>query len=254
MSDAITPRPIDLPAPDQGPGEALALARRLLRSTRAAALATLDPGGFPFVSLTNLATDHAGAPLFMASRLALHTRNLLADARASLLLAPGGKGDPLAHPRLTLSGNVTIEAAPRLRQRFLARHPKAALYADLPDFVLCRLALSGAHLIGGFGRAPALDPAALLLDLAGAEALLEAEAGAVAHMNADHAEAIELYARHFGAAEPGRWRLTGLDPEGLDLELGGQGLRILFPERVTDGGGLRRLLVAMAQQARAGLG
>jgi putative heme iron utilization protein len=245
---AITPRPETLPEPDDF--DAPALARRLLRSARTASLATLDPAGHPFVTLTNLATDFDGAPLFIASRLALHCRNMLADGRVSLLLAPGGKGDPLAHPRLTLSGRAAPDPAPHLRRRFLARHPKAALYAELPDFAIWRVELQAAHLIGGFGRAPELTPADILLDLSGAGPLLEAEADAVAHMNADHAEAIALYATRFGRAEAGPWRLSGLDPEGMDLVLEGSQLRLCFPERVVDGAALRRVLVGMAAEAR----
>ena len=148
--------------------DAIAEAKQLLRSIRSGALATLaSAGGFPFASLTTVATDHDGSPIFLLSQLSAHTRNLMADSRASLLLARMGKGDPLAHPRLTLVGR--IEKAQdadraRLRARFLARHPKAALYVDFGDFGFYRLAGVSAHLNGGFakvsgGRVPARDAA-----------------------------------------------------------------------------------------------
>ncbi|MBO1076164.1 HugZ family pyridoxamine 5'-phosphate oxidase [Roseomonas marmotae] len=250
---AITPRAETLPEP--GAGDHPALAHALLREALTASLATLDPGaagagGHPFVSLVTVATDYDGAPLLLASRLALHSRNMAADGRVSLLLSRGGKGDPLAHPRLTLSGMAQPAEAPHLRQRFLARHPKSALYIDFPDFRFWRVRPLAAHLVAGFGRAPELPPAALLTDLTGAGALLAAEPEAVAHMNQDHAEAIGLYATRLGGAAPGHWRMTGLDPDGMDLMLEGQALRIPFPERALDPGALRALLVRLAKQAR----
>lgn len=246
---AITPRAENLPEP--GAGDHPALARALLREALTASLATLDPsGGHPFVSLVTVATDFDGSPLLLASRLALHSRNMAADERVSLLLSRGGRGDPLAHPRLTLSGLAERAEAPHLRGRFLARHPKAALYVDFPDFGFWRVRPRAAHLVAGFGRAPELPREALLTDLTSAEALLAAEPEAVAHMNADHAEAISLYATKLGGAAAGPWRLAGLDPEGMDLLLEGQALRIPFPTPVQDPAMLRALLVQLARQAR----
>src|SRR6187399_446138 len=89
-----------------------ALAKTLLRATRAGTLATLDRNtGHPFASLVNVATDTDGAPLILVSKLATHTANLEIDGRASLLFAATGKGDPLAHPRLTVLGRMA--AIPR---------------------------------------------------------------------------------------------------------------------------------------------
>src|ERR1700683_3466641 len=120
--------PENAPAADFDPK---AVAKGLLRATRAGALATIDRNtGHPFASLVNVATDADGAPLILISRLSTHTANLEVDGRASLLLAAAGKGDPLAHPRLTLIGTFTQLARddaqePRVRRRFLARHPKS---------------------------------------------------------------------------------------------------------------------------------
>lgn len=231
--------------------DATGLAKSLLRSVRVGALATLEPEtGAPFASLVTIATDLDGSPLLLVSRLSAHTRHLDADPRASLLLAAAGKGDPLAHPRLTVTGRITIEPDPRARRRFLARHPKAALYVDFPDFSFRRMAVSGAHLNGGFARAAQLRPEEVLTDLAGAEALLEAEEGAVEHMNLDHAEALSLYAtRLLGKAEAG-WRATGIDPDGLDLGAGDLTARLAFDERITEPNALRRRLVELAVRAR----
>jgi putative heme iron utilization protein len=231
--------------------DASGLARTLLRTIRSGALATMDPAsGAPFASLVSVATDVDGSPLLLVSRLAAHTTHLDHDPRASLLLAASGKGDPLAHPRLTLTGRVAVTEDSRARRRFLARHPKAALYADFPDFSFRRLAIEAAHLNGGFARAARLSPAEILTDVGDAEALLAAEEGALAHMNADHRDALGLYATVLAGTGQAEWRATGFDPDGIDLAAGDLTARVAFPERVQDAGALRRVLVRLADDAR----
>jgi putative heme iron utilization protein len=246
--------PENAPAPDFDPK---LVAKGLLRATRAGALATIDRNtGHPFASLVNVATDIDGAPLILISRLSTHTANLENDGRASLLLASTGKGDPLAHPRLTLLGSFEQlkrgnADEPRARRRFLARHPKSELYADFADFSFWRLHAVSAHLNGGFARAADLKAADVLTDISGAENLIEAEAGAVSHMNEDHAEAVRLYATRLLGAEDGKWRLTGVDPEGLDLALGDTTQRLPFGQRITSAEQLRKVVVDLAATARA---
>ncbi len=246
--------PENAPAPDFDPR---ALAKELLRVTRAGSLATIDRNtGHPFASLVNVATDGDGAPLILISKLSTHTANLEADPRASVLLAATGKGDPLAHPRLTLLGSFVRIARddptePRLRRRFLARHPKSELYAGFADFAFWRLDAVSAHLNGGFARAADLTAADVMTDVSGADDLIDAEAGAVAHMNADHAEAVRLYATKLLGADEGPWRITGLDPDGLDLACGDCTLRLAFAERVTTAQQLRTVVVDLAAKARS---
>lgn len=232
--------------------DAVGLAKRLVRATRSGALATLDRAdGGPFASLVTVATDAGGAPLLLLSQLSAHTLNLEADPRASLLLAASGRGDPLAHPRLTLTGRIAPTGDPHARARFLARHPKAALYADFPDFAVYRLAAEAGHLNGGFARAATLTAAELATDGPARAELAAREADAVAHMNADHADAVALYATALAGKDSGPWVLTGLDLEGLDLMAGTRTARVLFPAPLTDAGDLRAVLVAMATQARS---
>ena len=246
--------PENAPAPDFDAG---AVAKALLRTTRAGALATIDRvSGHPFASLVNVATDVDGSPVILVSRLSTHTANLEEDSRASLLLAASGRGDPLAYPRLTVLGAFIHIGRDhfqerRLRRRFLSRHPKSELYAGFADFSFWRLQMVSAHLNAGFGRAADLKAADAATDIAGAENLIEAEAGAVAHINDDHAETVQLYATKLLGAEDGPWRLTGLDPEGLDLALGDATLRLPFPERVVSAEQLRRVVVDLAKTARA---
>lgn len=233
------------------------LAKVLLRTTRVATLATIDRnGGYPFASLTNVATDVDGALLILVSRLATHTANLERNGRASVLLAETGKGDALAHPRLTVLGTfrqVGRDGAdePRLRRRFLARHPKSELYAGFADFAFWRMQTVSAHLNGGFARAADLTAADVLTDVGDAQALIEAEAGAVEHMNTDHAEALRFYATRLLGAADGDWRCVGIDPEGLDLQQGPTALRLAFPRRVTAPVMLRDVLKQLAEAARA---
>lgn len=262
-------RPANPPLPGAMPGripenaqppadfEPVAVAKTLLRATRAGTLATLDRNsGHPFASLVNVATDVDGSPLILVSKLATHTANLEVDGRASLLLAETGKGDALAHPRLTVLGTfapVDREGAeePRIRRRFLARHPKSELYAGFGDFAFWRMGVISAHLNGGFARAADLAAAEVLTDVSDADALIEAEESAIAHMNADHAEALRLYATKLLGAPGGDWRCVGIDPEGLDLQQGQSALRLAFAQRVTAPGALRAVLRQLADAARA---
>jgi len=224
----------------------------LLRLIRAGALATLDAQeGSPFASLVNVASDFDGAPLLLLSRLAAHRANIEKDPRVSLLLSEGGKGDPLAHARLTVMGRAEIIEGEGAKRRFLARHPKSALYAGFPDFDFFRLDVSRGHLNGGFARAAQLSTEELLIDCSDAVALAEAEADAIEHMNADHADAVRLYATKLAGVKDGPWRLTGIDPEGIDMAFADKTARVVFSTPVTDAAMLRKALAAMAAKARA---
>jgi len=244
-------------AAKMAPGfEPVPLAKALLRGARAGTLATLAPGGAPFATLTSVATDIDGAPLILISKLAHHTGQIEADPRCSLLLAQAGKGDPLAHPRLTIAargrriGRGDAEHD-RVRRRFLARQPKAELYADFPDFAFWRLEPTHVYLNGGFACAWDGPPEAVLVPAGDCAAFLALEDGAVAHMNSDHADAVKLYATKLAKAGDGPWRVSGLDPEGVDLLAGDRTARVPFPEAVRDAAGLRRILAELARAARA---
>ncbi len=246
----------------QGPGmrtpglpegyDARAEAHRLLRSIRAGMLATIGRDGFPFASLVNVATDMSGAPLLLLSGLSSHTQNLLAQPRASILLAETGKGDPLAHPRLTVTGTARElgNGADRdaARARFLARHPKSALYADFGDFGFWRLDLDRANLNGGFARAAEFDPALILSPMDGAEELRAIEQDALEHMNSDHAGAVQHYATVLLGQKARRWRAIAIDPEGIDLASGDFSARLPFPTIVRTAAQLRKSLATLAKQ------
>ena len=240
------------PTPDFDPAK---LARSLLRRSRQGALATLMPGsGDPYCSLVNVASHPDGSPILLLSRLAVHTKNILADSRVSLMLDERAEGDPLEGARIMLAGRAgeaSGEAAEILRRRYLSAHPSAESFVDFKDFSFFRIVPSGTHLVAGFGRIVDLKPDQFLTDLSDAEGLMEAEAGAVEHMNDDHREAMNLYATRLLGAESADWRCTGCDPDGMDMQAGNRTLRLDFPERVTQARSCARCWCRLAGEARA---
>jgi len=231
------------------------LARSLLRRRREGALATLMAGsGDPYCSLVNVASHADGSPILLISRLAVHTKNILSDPRVSLMLDERGTGDPLEGARIMLLGRAEEVAAPDVkfvRQRYLNAHPSAEAFVDFKDFSFYRIRASATHLVAGFGRIVDVKPEQFLSEISDAPALLEAEQSAIDHMNVDHRDAINLYATRLLGAEPGDWRCTGCDPDGLDLQAGAQTLRLDFPERDTGPGELRKVLVRLADEAQS---
>lgn len=235
--------------------DAAHLARSLLRRSRQGALATLMTGnGDPYCSLVNVASHPDGSPILLISRLALHTRNILGDSRVSLMLDERAEGDPLEGSRIMLAGHaeeVSGDDQTILRRRYLSAHPSAEAFVDFKDFSFFRIRPSGAHLVAGFGRIVDLSAAEFLTDISDARALLEAEQGAIDHMNADHREATNLYATRLLGAGPADWRCTGCDPDGIDLQAGTKTLRLDFPRRIVTPAALRQMLKELADQARA---
>lgn len=236
-------------------------ATSIIRSALKASLATIENStGFPYASLVTVAFQPNGAPLLLLSRLAVHTRNLQADRRASLLFdASDGAGDPLAGGRVTVIGSMepVLSDGPAsfdwiVRRRFLSRHPGAKMYVDFSDFAFWQLAVERAHYIGGFGRIVDLTSHQLLSDVFGAQELVDAEADIITHMNNDHADAVQLYATRFAGVKSGAWRMIGVDPTGFDLVDGDRAVRIEFARRVTNPDAARAEFVQMAKAARTG--
>ena len=234
------------------------LARSLLRRSRQGALATLVPGsGDPYCSLVNVASHADGSPILLISRLALHTKNILGDSRVSLMLDERAAGDPLEGSRIMLAGRAVEadgEGAAILRRRYLNAHPSAEAFVNFKDFSFFRIRPLGAHLVAGFGRIVDLKPERFLTDISDAGALLEAEQGAIDHMNADHRETMNLYATKLLGADTADWRCTGCDPEGIDLVAGATTLRLDFPRRIVTPVALRHILKELADQARTAAG
>lgn len=230
-----------------------AAARGLMRSRRTATLATSRADdGWPYASLTLTAADHDGTPILLLSRLAEHTRNLESEPRAALLFdGTAGLESPLTGARASVLGRAERSAEPRLRRRFLARHPDAAGYADFGDFGFFRFAVERAHLVAGFGRIHWIERADVLYQ-GPCGALAEHEAEIVAHMNEEHADAVQLYAVKLLDAAGDGWRMTGCDPEGCDLARGAETLRLDFAQPVATPEEARAELVRLVKRARQG--
>ena len=228
---AITPRTANIEPSAGAPFEAVRVARDVLHTSRTAGLATLDPqSGYPYNTATNIAVEPDGTPFFFTARLALHARNIEADPRISLVLAPFNKGDALTLPRLTLVGKAVLiadEDVPLAKARYIARYPKAKLYLALPDTQLYRLRIEGVQINGGPARnASNITPADLRTDLSGAEGL-EAE---ISRLNAIKGEASRLAA--LTGKKSGAWKITSIDPDGVNLASAGDLARLWFEERV----------------------
>lgn len=238
-----------------------ATARRLLRRLDRAALATrlagadgqgADLQGWPYASLVLVAVDHDGSPLLLLSDLAEHSRNIVADGRVALLFdGTAGRTDPLTGPRLTVLGRAARSEDARGRARFLGRHPGSALYAGFADFAFYRVAVERAHLVAGFGRIDWIAREDLLFDTSATGALAEREADIVAHMNADHADALDLIATRLLGRGGDGWRMTGIDPEGFDLRREGEVARAEFGTVVGDAESARTELARLTREARA---
>jgi putative heme iron utilization protein len=250
------PRPADAPpVPEPTFAER---ARTLVHLGRAGTLATLSRRrpGHPFASIMPYALDARGLPLFLISAMAMHTQNLEADARASLLVAqPGAAGDPLASGRVTLMGAVArVSDGEReaVKSTYLAAHANAAYWVDFEDFGFRRLEVDDVYFVGGFaamGWVEAADYRAARPD-----PLAEIADGIMEHMNRDHADALRAYARSFAGEEADEARMVGVDRLGFKLLLthGPRrwSARIAFPREVTTAADSRAVLIEMARAAR----
>ncbi|MEM1288631.1 MAG: DUF2470 domain-containing protein [Pseudomonadota bacterium] len=233
--------------------EARKLAKSLVRTARFGALAHFDSKtGDPQVSRVGVATTDAGAPVILISQLSAHFSGLEANPRCSILLGEPGKGDPLAHPRISLSADarkVTDEKERgALRWRYLSRHPKAELYVDFADFAFWVLQPAAASLNGGYGKAYEFAGDDVLSAVV--DGLAEREAGAVDHMNDDHRDAIDLYAT-LSRSNPGEgWAMVSMDAEGFDLMRSEELLRVWYPQPIESGAEMKDALVTMVRDIR----
>jgi putative heme iron utilization protein len=247
----------DFPMSQRTDFDPVAVTKHLLRTASLGSLATLREGTTnPFCSLVNIGTLPDGSPILLISRLAVHTRNIAADKRISLLLSAPEASDPLAAPRISLVGSAERLTEPNqvaiARRRYLAAHPSAELFVSFADFSFYRVAIDGVHLVGGFGRIFDLDGPGVLTEVSDAGTLLAAEEGAVAHMNDDHRDTMMLYASALFGAAAAEWRCSGFDPEGMDMRSeDGRILRVDFPQRVVTPDALRRSLKDLADHARS---
>jgi putative heme iron utilization protein len=233
--------------------------RTLIHRARVGTLATHSTRhkGFPFASITPYGCDATGQPTFLISRLAVHTQNLERNARASLLvaLAPSGE-DSLRSPRLTLLGHVArVVDDGSVRDDYLARHPDARAWSGFGDFGFYRMEVVDVYYVDGFGEmgwVPADD-----YRQAQADPLADHAAAIIAHMNADHADALVLYCRAFAGVEAQSATMEDVDHLGFRVyaRVGdeSQDLRIAFSRPASTPKDARAVLVEMVREARSKL-
>jgi putative heme iron utilization protein len=233
-------------------------ARTLLHLGRTGTLATLSrkQPGFPFASVMPYAADGQGRSIFLISTMAMHTQNLQADPRASLLVAQEDSGsDPLGAGRVTLIGKVQrIPEAdiPAARDLYLARHENSRYWVDFEDFHFYRMEVIDLYYVGGFGVMGWVEPPDYAQ--AGPDPLADSAVGILEHMNADHSDALVLLARAFAGIEAEQATMTSVDRLGFNVRLKTperiRGARIAFLREVRDPNETRKVLVEMVQQAR----
>jgi hypothetical protein len=227
--------------------------RDLIRRCDRAALATSlpgDGGAWPYASLVLVAVDHDLSPILLMSDLAEHSKAIAADPRVALLFdGTAGLAQPLTGPRVTVMGRAARTDDPRLKSRFLRHHPDAALYAGFADFHIYKVTPERTHLVGGFGKIRWIAPGELLA-VPPLRELAASEEGIVAHMNEDHADAVQLYAEKLLNLPGTGWTMTGIDAEGIDLRRAGEVARLPFEAPMTAAAEARPVLVSLVAKAR----
>ncbi|HET7875407.1 MAG TPA: DUF2470 domain-containing protein [Methylomirabilota bacterium] len=249
------PAPPAPPAPEPSYAER---ARTLLHVGRTGMLSTASHshGGHPFGSVMPYAQDERGRPLFLISTLAIHTQNLEADPRASLLVTQGvPEEDPLALGRVTVMGTaVRVPMSDRapVRDAYLTRHPQARYWVDFEDFGFWRLEVSQVYFVGGFAAMGWVEAGEFLA--ARPDPLADAAAGILEHMNRDHPDALRLYARAYAGEEAEEARMVAVDRLGFKLRLrSGErrwSCRVGFPRPVRSVEECRAALIEMLAEAR----
>ena len=233
-------------------------ARTLLHIGRIGSLSTISrkQPGFPFGSVMPYGLDDAGHPIFLISTMAMHTQNVQADARSSLLVTqPDAGGDPLGASRVTLVGNAVLVPkadAAAARELYLERYPNSKQWVDFEDFSFYRLDVLDVYYVGGFGvmgwisaeeyYAGKPDPLADVAD------------EIIQHMNHDHASALVLLVRSFAEIECEQATMTAIDRLGFNVRVktqeGSRGTRIAFLEEVMTPLEARNVLIEMITKAR----
>ena len=233
-------------------------ARTLVHVGRIGSLSTISrkQPGFPFGSVMPYGLDAQGRPIFLISTMAMHTQNLQADPRASLLVTqPDASGDPLGASRVTLVGNVPRIPEPEIaeaRKLYLERYANSKYWVDFEDFSFYRMEVVDVYYVGGFGVMGWVLAADY--DQAQPDPLADSAAAILEHMNADHKDALILLAKVFAGIDAQEAAMTAVDRLGFHVRLktteGMKGARIGFVREVTTPAETRKTLVEMVQQAR----
>ncbi|MBW8079084.1 MAG: DUF2470 domain-containing protein [Gallionella sp.] len=225
-------------------------ARQMLRTHRYGALCTLSKkfDGFPFGSITPYLADHDGSLIILISSLAEHTKNILHDARVSLITHDQRDSHIQTQGRVTVLGNAQIiNNRDAIGTRYLRYFPEAQSYFQMHDFSFYRIRPIAIRFIGGFGNIHWVDMGQYSVP---PYPLIEQESGIIDHMNADHQDTMRHYCQHFHQREVLDVSMLGIDCDGFDLRAQGEVSRIDFPEPVLDAQQARAALVALARTAK----
>jgi putative heme iron utilization protein len=233
-------------------------ARTLVYLGRVGSLSTLSrkQQGFPFGSVMPYGLDDQANPVFLISTMAMHTQNVQADPRSSLLVTqPDTIGDPLGASRVTLLGNILPVPVPEMteaRKLYLARHANSKYWVDFDDFSFYRLEAVDVYYVGGFGVMGWV--AASEYYRGQPDPLADTATEIIQHMNSDHGDALVLLARAFPGIESQEAAMTSVDRLGFHVRLktedGMRGARIAFLREVRTPAEAREVLVEMVGQAR----
>jgi putative heme iron utilization protein len=234
-------------------------ARTLVYLSRMGSLSTLSrkQPGFPFGSVMPYGLDNHGRPIFLISTMAMHTQNMLADPRASLLVTQRDTdGEPLGASRVTLVGNVLPVPNTELaeaRKLYLERHANSQYWVDFEDFSFYRMNVVDVYYVGGFGVMGWVSDSEY--DRSRPDPLADSMAEVIQHMNADHKDALVSLARKFARIESSDATMTAVDRLGFHVRLktsdGMRGARIAFLREVSNPAETRKVLVEMVKQARS---
>ena len=233
-------------------------ARTLVYVGRVGSLSTLSrkQHGFPFGSVMPYGLDDHANPVFLISTMAMHTQNVQADPRSSLLVTqPDTAGDPLGASRVTLLGNILPVPVPEVaeaRKLYLARHANSKYWVDFDDFSFYRMEVVDVYYVGGFGVMGWVS--ATEYYSAYPDPLAESATEILQHMNTDHRDALILLAQAFAGIESQEVVMTSVDRLGFHVRLktqdGTRGVRIAFLREVSSPAETRKVLVEMVGQAR----
>lgn len=234
-------------------------ARTLMHLGRVGSLSTLSRKhpGWPFGSVMPYALDGAGRPLFLISVMAMHTQNLMEDARASLLVTQREAADPLGSGRVTVMGEarkVAGEDVAAVRSVYLARHANARYWVDYEDFAFYRLEVADVYFVGGFGVMGWVE--ADDYERAESDPLAESAPAIIEHMNRDHADALALLTRFFAGVEAEEAAMTSVDRLGFHVRVKTaervRGARITFLSQARSAAEARTVMEQMVRLARQG--
>jgi heme iron utilization protein len=233
-------------------------ARTIAAAGNTATLATVTAEGDPWASFVAYGLL-GGKPVLCLSNLAEHGRNLAGDPRASLsIVAASRDNDPLASSRITLAGLAAQPSAAdrdAVRAAYVNAVPAGRVFLDFSDFTLWVLEVQRVRWVGGYGR---MDSATgEQYDAAEPDPVAPAAAGAIAHLNADHGDALAAMVRAFGGYPDAETAVCiGIDRYGLDMRVntprGTAHARVGFPDRLVSADQLRSTTAELARLAAAG--